>query len=302
MRGIRYSPVAGSLSVSMRRVSGMFIAEFHAMLAMYMNSVSILYGSPFQAIADQQVHQPVRGDRRVPRKRLVDAHRLPVVADDQILGAERIAERRAGQRLAGDDATELAGRFRTRRGRLRIRRFVAPAAGNIDRADQDLQQVQRAAGLEPVRMGRDAAHRMHRHRTAAHRLVAAAGPVGPGRCGSRSPVRRRRGRSRRRASGCGRPGCRRPGRPSRARIADRDSARRSAERPARRGGRRAASPRRRCGPRRRSVSRSRGRRRGRAPAGRRLRCARTARHRRRRDRGSPARRRSCSGRDRRDRP
>ena len=50
MRGIRYSPVAGSLSVSMRRVSGMFIAEFHAMLAMYMNSVSIGYGSPFQAL------------------------------------------------------------------------------------------------------------------------------------------------------------------------------------------------------------------------------------------------------------
>ena len=41
MRGIVYSPVAGSLSVSMRIVSAVFIAEFQAMLAMNMNSVSI---------------------------------------------------------------------------------------------------------------------------------------------------------------------------------------------------------------------------------------------------------------------
>jgi hypothetical protein len=41
MRGILYSPVAGSLSVSMRSVSGTFIAEFHAMFAMYIKSVSI---------------------------------------------------------------------------------------------------------------------------------------------------------------------------------------------------------------------------------------------------------------------
>ena len=41
MRGILYSPVAGSLSVSRRIVSVVFIAEFHAMLAMYIKSVSI---------------------------------------------------------------------------------------------------------------------------------------------------------------------------------------------------------------------------------------------------------------------
>src|SRR4029077_10514617 len=39
--------------------------------------------------------------------------------------------------------------------------------------------MQRSAGLEPVRMGRNSAHRMDRHRTAAHRLVAPSGPVGP---------------------------------------------------------------------------------------------------------------------------
>jgi len=41
IRGMRYPPVAGSLSVSIRIVSAVFIAEFQAMLAMYMNNVSI---------------------------------------------------------------------------------------------------------------------------------------------------------------------------------------------------------------------------------------------------------------------
>ena len=60
-----------------------------------------------------------------------------------------------------------------------MRRLVAPAARHIDRAEQHLQQMQRAAGLEPVRVGRDPAHRMQRDRPAAHRLVAPPGPVGP---------------------------------------------------------------------------------------------------------------------------
>ena len=40
-RGILYWPVAASLSVSMRMVSVVFMAEFHAMLDMYMNRVSM---------------------------------------------------------------------------------------------------------------------------------------------------------------------------------------------------------------------------------------------------------------------
>ncbi len=51
IRGMRYSPVAGSLSVSMRIVSAVFIAEFHAMFDIYIKSVSIGYGSPFAALA-----------------------------------------------------------------------------------------------------------------------------------------------------------------------------------------------------------------------------------------------------------
>ena len=41
MRGILYSPVAGSLSVSISMTPLVFMVEFHDMLAMYMNSVSI---------------------------------------------------------------------------------------------------------------------------------------------------------------------------------------------------------------------------------------------------------------------
>ena len=42
MRGILYSPVAGSLSVSMSMVPAVFIDEFQLMFAMNMKSVSIL--------------------------------------------------------------------------------------------------------------------------------------------------------------------------------------------------------------------------------------------------------------------
>ena len=41
MRGMRYSPLAGSLAVSISSVPPTFMAEFQAMLAMYRNSVSI---------------------------------------------------------------------------------------------------------------------------------------------------------------------------------------------------------------------------------------------------------------------
>ena len=49
MKGILYSPVS-SLSFSMLRVSPVFIAEFHAILAMKINSVSMRYGSPRHAL------------------------------------------------------------------------------------------------------------------------------------------------------------------------------------------------------------------------------------------------------------
>jgi hypothetical protein len=50
IRGMRYSPVAGSRAVSISIVPETFMAEFQAMLAMYRNSVSIGYGSPRYAL------------------------------------------------------------------------------------------------------------------------------------------------------------------------------------------------------------------------------------------------------------
>ena len=133
------------------------------MLAMNMNSVSIGYGSPARSVADHRVHQAVRGERRFPGERLVDAQRLARVVDQQIFRAMREAERRSGQRLARLHFAGLAGGL-GRRNRPRIRRLVAEAARRIDRAEQHLQKMQRAAGVEAVGMRRDAAHRVHRDR------------------------------------------------------------------------------------------------------------------------------------------
>ena len=125
------------------------------------------------------MHQPVRGNRRLPREGLVDAPRRAVRIDQEILRAWREAERRPAGQMPGVAA--LAGRLRPRRDRAREGRLVAEDAGRIDAAEQHLQDMDRAAGVEAVGMRRDAAHRMHRDRPAEHRLVAPSGPVGPGR-------------------------------------------------------------------------------------------------------------------------
>jgi hypothetical protein len=61
---------------------------------------------------------------------------------------------RAVERLAGRDRHAA---WDAPRG-LGVGRLEAEAAGHLDRAQQDLQHMQRAAGLEAVGMGRDAAH------------------------------------------------------------------------------------------------------------------------------------------------
>ena len=66
----------------------------------------------------------------------------------------------------------------TRHG-LGVGRLEAEAARRLDRAEQQLQQVQRAAGLEAVGVRGDAAHGVHGHRPAGHRGVALAAEVGP---------------------------------------------------------------------------------------------------------------------------
>ena len=101
---------------------------------------------------------------------------LAVGVDQQILRPLRKAERRALQRR---NRPARARRQVRRRRQPRERRLVAEAAGAIDRAEQDLQEMQHPAGLEAVGMGRDAAHGVHRHRAADCFLVAPACGLGP---------------------------------------------------------------------------------------------------------------------------
>ena len=58
MRGIRYSPLVASFAVSIAIVPAVFMAEFQAMLVMYMNSVSIGYGSPLWAFVITRCSMP----------------------------------------------------------------------------------------------------------------------------------------------------------------------------------------------------------------------------------------------------
>ena len=129
-------------------------------------------------LADRQMHQPVHGNRRLPGKGAVDPERLARLVDQEILRPSGEAERRAVERTIG--VALLAARRRARRDRLGIGRFVAPGAGRIDRADQHLQHMDRAAAVEAVGMRRDAAHRVDRDGAAEHRLVTPPRRVGPG--------------------------------------------------------------------------------------------------------------------------
>ena len=72
-----------------------------------------------------------------------------------------------------------AMRRRMRLDRLRIGRLEAEAAGAVDRADQHLQQMQRARRLEAVGMGRDAAHGVEGDRPADEAVMPLAVHVGP---------------------------------------------------------------------------------------------------------------------------
>ena len=71
-----------------------------------------------------------------------------------------------------------AGRWGGGAGRGK-RRLVAKASRDVHGPEKHLHHVQRPAGLEPVGVGGDAAHRVERDRAPAHRLVAAAVHVRP---------------------------------------------------------------------------------------------------------------------------
>ena len=88
-----------------------------------------------------------------------------------------IAQVRAVERGAGRDLAVWLG---VRRGRLGVGRFEAHAARGFDRAKQDLQHMQRAAGLKAVGMCRYATHGVKRDRAPDHLVVFFASEIGPG--------------------------------------------------------------------------------------------------------------------------
>ena len=141
------------------------------MLAMYMNSVSIGYGIALPGVGITMCIRPCAAIGASHENALSMRSGLPSASTSRSSGASREAERRAGSGLPAATCAGLAGRLRARRRRLRDTALVAAAAGHIDRAEQHLQQMQRAAGLEAVGMGRDAAHRVHR-RPAGRRIVS----------------------------------------------------------------------------------------------------------------------------------
>ena len=303
MRGISYSPVVGVLVGQVRQRGG----QVHGRVPAHVGHVQEQHvdgvGIAARGVGDHHVHQAVGRERRVPAEGLVDALRRARGIDQQVVGAGGEAQVRARQRLAGLHVARLAARLEEGRRQLRVGRLVAEAAGAIDRAQQDLQDVQDAAGVEAVGVGRDAAHGVHADGAADHLVVAAAEPVGPGDVegdllleggvrqlggdaadggggdarlllGALGRIRRRRGTARRAA---GTPA------PPRAR---------------RRGGRCRTSTGATSAP---QAARERARLSCRAPADCRRRRGRTGRRRRRRERGSPARARWCSARGSRDR-
>ena len=153
MCGILYSPVVASLVGQQLHASrAVFIAEFQLMLAMYMNSVSIVVRIAGPRVADHACASCRARRAALPRERLVDAPRLAVRVDQQILGPVHEAERRR-RRARRSALRVLPGRF-GRRHRLRD-----TAAGSGSR-------------------------RAHRSRRAASAADAARG-----RCGSRWSAR-----------------------------------------------------------------------------------------------------------------
>jgi hypothetical protein len=163
--GIRYSPVAWSFSVRCCHVQEQHVDGI---------------GIAARGVGDHHVHHPVRRERGVPAERLVDARRRAVSVDQQVLRPRREAQVRARQRPHRLHVAGLAARLQERRRQLRIRRLVAEAAGAIDGAQQDLQDVQKAASVKAVGVGGDASHGVHADRPPDHPLVTLPLPVGPG--------------------------------------------------------------------------------------------------------------------------
>ncbi len=130
-------------------------------------------------VGDHHVHHAVGGDRRLPGKRLVDAPGRALFVDDQVAGPCREAERRSRQRRARGYFAGLARWLEGGRAGAREGGLVAEGAGAIDGAQQHLQDVNGATGMEAVGMGGNAAHGVHGDGPPDDMGVTAPCPVGP---------------------------------------------------------------------------------------------------------------------------
>ena len=179
MRGMRYSPLEGCFAVSIRVVPAVFMAEFQAMFVMYMKSVSIGYGSPLWAFVITRCSMPWAASGASQENALSIRRGRAVGLDQEIRGGGRKPERRPRQRLAGHDLANLPSGLGSGRDRFGIRRLVAKTARHVDRAEQDLQQMQGAAGVKAVGVRRDAAHGVHADGSADRLQVSPPPGVGP---------------------------------------------------------------------------------------------------------------------------
>ncbi len=160
----------------------------------------------------------------------------PSVVEQQVLGAARKAQVRPVERAAG---AALAMRGRVGLGGFGIGRLEAEAAGRLDRAEQDLQQVEARQVWKPLAWAETPRMACMADRAAGHGFVALAAEIGPGAVELECLVEGDAGQfgGQRADARGGDAACVRP--PLRARTPRRGSARRG-------GGRRCGRPARRC--------------------------------------------------------
>ncbi len=179
MKGILYSPFS-SLSLSILRTSTVFIVEFHAMLAMKISSVSILYGSPRQALVMTLCIRPCTDSGYSQEKPLSMRTGLPSSSTNRSSGSAGQPSAMPSSGVFGLHRLRVVRRAGAGRDRARERHLVAEAAGTVDGAEQRHQDGQRTDGLEAVGMRRQAAHGVEGHRIAGDGFVFLAPGIGPG--------------------------------------------------------------------------------------------------------------------------
>ena len=136
-------------------------------------------GIALPRVVDHHVHQAVGGERGLPGERLVDTLGRAAVIEQQLLGRHGKPQVRPRERRVGLHLPVPAEGLGKRVQRLRVRRLVAHAARHVDGAQQELEDVDGAAGVKAVAVGGDPAHGVHGHGPADHLVVAAAEAVGP---------------------------------------------------------------------------------------------------------------------------